>query len=130
MNNNIFSPQNTKTAAAAAVIGIFFLIILFGSWFFVGAGIVGVTFNTMTGETHSYSQGFYFKIPLVTDVTKFDVKTQRQDIRADSASMDLQKVAVHVVVNYHLDYAKVNELYVKVGVDYEDKVIAPAVNES
>jgi regulator of protease activity HflC (stomatin/prohibitin superfamily) len=106
------------------------LLITCGSCFSVGAGIVGVTFNTITGSTDSYSQGTYLKLPLITNVYKFDVKTQREDIKAESASKDLQSVMVKVVVNYHLDYAKVNNLFVKVGKDYVEKVIHPAVNES
>lgn len=112
------------------VIGVLALMVGCGSYFTVGAGIVGVTFNSFTGSTASYSQGAYLKIPWIVSVIKFDVKTQRENIKADSASKDLQKVLVSVVVNYHLDYSKVNDLYVKVGQDYVDKVIHPAVNES
>ncbi len=117
---------------SALALSIIFLISIVGcgTFFSVGAGVVGVTFNSVTGDTAAYSQGMYFKIPIVTSVIKFDVKTQREDIQADSASKDLQKVKVHVAINYHLDYKKVNELYVKVGRDYTEKVIHPAVNES
>jgi regulator of protease activity HflC (stomatin/prohibitin superfamily) len=121
-------------SAKQYTLAIVFIVLVFivgcGSFFSVGAGVVGVTFNTVTGDTAAYSQGMYFKIPIVTSVIKFDVKTQREDIQADSASMDLQKVKVHVAINYHLDYKKVNELYVKVGRDFNEKVIHPAVNES
>lgn len=106
------------------------LIFSCGAYFSVGAGEVSVTFNSVTGTTESFSQGMYFKLPLITSVHDFDVKTQKKDVEADSASKDLQKVFVHVVINYHLQYDKVNNLYVKVGRDYEDKVIIPAVNES
>jgi len=118
-----------KFVPAIALIILAFLVGC-GSFFSVGAGVVGVTFNSITGSTAAFSQGMYFKIPIVTSVIKFDVKTQREDIQADSASKDLQKVKVFVAINYHLDYLKVNELYVKVGRDFNDKVIHPAVNES
>jgi regulator of protease activity HflC (stomatin/prohibitin superfamily) len=120
----------TRQYVLAIVLIVLALIVGCGSFFSVGAGVVGVTFNSITGDTAAYSQGMYFKIPVVTSVIKFDVKTQREDIQADSASKDLQKVKVHVAINYHLDYKKVNELYVKVGRDYTEKVIHPAVNES
>jgi regulator of protease activity HflC (stomatin/prohibitin superfamily) len=120
----------TVKTIGLTLVTLFILIIGCGSYFTVGAGVVGVTFNSMTGSTQSHSNGVHFKLPLITDVIKFDVKTQREDIKADSASKDLQKVLVHVVINYHLDYTKVNELYVKVGRDFVDKVIHPAVNES
>lgn len=123
---------NVKKAIAGivnAVIGIGVVIIFFGSWFMVGPGVVGVTFNQMTGKTASYQQGFHFKLPLIIDVTKFDVKTQRIDVTAEGASKDLQLVKVEIVLNYHLDYTKVDDLFVKVGRDYKEKVIDPAINE-
>ncbi|MCB4790884.1 MAG: prohibitin family protein [Elusimicrobia bacterium] len=97
--------------------------------FVVGPGEVGVTFNRLSGKTASYSQGMHFRIPGIHWVTKFDVKTQRIDIVAYSASKDLQKVEVEIVINTHLQYEKVNDLFIKVGKDYVVKVIQPAVNE-
>jgi regulator of protease activity HflC (stomatin/prohibitin superfamily) len=121
---------NWKKALTWFGIGFLVLFVGCGSYFTVGAGVVGVTFNSVTGNTASYSQGMYLKIPWIVSVIKFDVKTQRENIKAESASKDLQKVNVSVVVNYHLDYKKVNDLYVKVGRDYAEKVLHPAVNES
>jgi prohibitin 2 len=111
-------------------LGLLLLMVTCGSLFTVSAGEVGVTFNKITGITQSYSQGTYFKMPIITNVTDFDVKTQKEDIKASSASKDLQKVEIDVVINYHLDYTKVNELYVKVGEDFSEKVIYPAVYEA
>jgi len=123
-----------KNMVFMAVVGLIVLIVavpLLSSWFFVvGAGQVGVTFNSISGATQSYQQGFHTKFPFIVSVTKFDVKTQRIDVSAESASKDLQKVQVDIALNYHLDYTKVNELFVKVGKDYIEKVIDPAVNEA
>lgn len=126
----VWFENNYKKVIRFVLIAFLFLLVTCGSCFSVGAGVVGVTFNTFTGNTASFSQGTYFKIPVITNVYKFDVKTQREDIKAESASKDLQSVVVKVVVNYHLDYTKVNNLFVKVGRDYVEKVIHPAVNES
>ena len=111
------------------LLGLFAFMLTCGSYFTVDAGEVGVTFNSISGNTQSYSQGLHFKTPFVTSVTSFDVKTQREDIKAASASKDLQKVDVHVVLNYHLQYDKVDKLYVRVGSDYVKKVIIPAAKE-
>lgn len=97
--------------------------------FIVGPGEVGVTFNRITGKTASYAQGTHFRLPIIHGVTKFDVKTQRIDIVASSASKDLQKVEMEVVVNTHLQYEKVNDLFIKVGKDYIEKVVHPTMNE-
>jgi regulator of protease activity HflC (stomatin/prohibitin superfamily) len=115
-------------AAGLALVGFIALLILFPV-FTVGAGEVGVTFNRFSGETQSYSQGTHFRVPLVHAVYKFDVKTQRVDMEAESASKDLQIVHVTAMLNYHLTYSKVNELFVKVGRDYIEKIIHPATNE-
>jgi regulator of protease activity HflC (stomatin/prohibitin superfamily) len=111
------------------IVGIFLLTLFFGAWFIVDVGTVGVKFNAVSGQTASCQQGFHFKMPLLESVTKFDVKTQRMDEKAVGASKDLQEVTFELALNYHLDYTKVNQLYVKVGRDYQQKVIFPAINE-
>lgn len=115
---------------SGVVLGLAALIVFMGSWFVVNPGVVAVTFSRLSGQTASYSQGLHLKLPLLTGVEKFDVQTQRVDIKSESASKDLQKVDVDVVLNYHLAYDKVNELYVKVGADYNGKIIEPAVHEA
>lgn len=105
-----------------------FAIIMFPV-FSVDAGEVGVLFNRFNGQTQSYSQGTHFRMPIAQSVYKFDVKTQRMDVEAESASKDLQVVHVTAMLNYHLVYDKVNELFVKVGRDYGEKIIHPATNE-
>lgn len=110
------------------IVGLIGIFILFPV-FTVSAGEVGVTFNRFSGETKSYPQGTHFRVPLAQSVYKFDVKTQRVDIDAESASKDLQVVHVTAMLNYHLIYEKVNELFVKVGADYTEKIIHPATNE-
>jgi len=116
-----------KRVAGVAVA--IFLIITLNPVFIVGPGEVGVTFNRLSGKTASYAQGMHFRVPFVHGVSTFDVKTQRIDIVAYSASKDLQKVEVEIVINTHLLYEKVNDLFIKVGKDYVVKVIQPAVNE-
>ena len=112
--------------------GISFFILMSGckSYFSVDAGEVGVVFNSFNGNTQSYSQGMYFKVPWFEAVYDFDIRTQKQTVHAESASKDLQKVDVEVVVNYHLSPKDVNKLFVNVGKDYYNVVILPTVNEA
>ena len=114
----------TKAAIAVVV-----LIILFGSFYVIGVGQVGVIFNQATGRTKSVQSGFSVKIPVVEQLSVFDIRTQRIDIEEDCASKDLQLVRMKTVINYHLDYTKVNEIFTKVGRDYTVKVIIPITNE-
>jgi len=124
MNNNV----RLIVLSALGVVALIFLVAN-SPFFVVAPGQVGVTFNRLSGSTKSHSQGTHFRIPFVEGLVKFDVKTQRHDVKAESASKDLQEVKVQVVVNYHLLYEQVNDLFVKVGVDFNEKVVDPAVNE-
>jgi regulator of protease activity HflC (stomatin/prohibitin superfamily) len=116
--------------AKKVVAGLVIFILFMGSWFIVNPGVVAVTFSRLSGSTATCNQGMHLKMPIFTGVQKFDVRTMRVDIPSESASKDLQKVDVDVVLNYHLISDKVNELYVKVGSDYADKIINPAVLEA
>jgi regulator of protease activity HflC (stomatin/prohibitin superfamily) len=123
------SPKKVIRIIVLCIIVIFGLIVFFGSWYTVHVGDVAVVFNQMSGKTSSNTCGFHMKVPLVETVYKFDVKTQRLDIKAEGMSKDLQLVVVDVILNYHLTYEKVNELFTKVGIDYSEKIIVPAANE-
>ncbi|MDP3041903.1 MAG: prohibitin family protein [Candidatus Omnitrophota bacterium] len=112
-----------------AIVAIVVLIIFFGSFYVVGVGQVGVIFNQATGRTKSVQSGFSLKMPIVDQLNVFDIRTQRIDIEEECASKDLQLVRMKTVINYHLDYTKVNEIFTKVGRDYSSKVIVPVTNE-
>jgi regulator of protease activity HflC (stomatin/prohibitin superfamily) len=92
-------PPSPFVVTLAVIAALAVLIVFLGSWFTVGAGEVGVVFNKLSGVTSSATQGFHGKLPLVQSVTTFSVKTQKMEIAADSASKDLQKVSVHVVLD-------------------------------
>ena len=115
------------------IIGIAIIIIIafivLSSFFVVEVGFVGVRINIITGQTQSFAQGTYFKIPFIHQVVNYDVKTQKQEIEADSASKDLQTVRARIVVNFRPVYEKVNDIHIKIGKDYFVKVIYPAIQE-
>lgn len=104
-------------------------LIVFSSFFVVEVGSVGVRINIITGETKSFPQGTYAKLPFIHQVVNYDVKTQKQEIEADSASKDLQTVKARIVVNFRPVYEKVNDIHIKIGKDYFVKVIYPAIQE-
>ncbi len=101
----------------------------FSSFFVVEVGSVGVRINILSGQTQSFPQGTYFKLPVIHKVVNYDVKTQKQEINADSASKDLQAVRAKIVVNFRPVYNKVNDIHIKIGKDYFIKVIYPAIQE-
>ncbi len=121
------SPLKIISGAIAGVLGV---VIILGSWFIVSPGFVGVTFNKVTGTTATYQRGLHIKLPLITGVEKFDIRTIRADQVSESASKDLQKVVVEIALNYHLEHDKVNELYTRIGTQYIGTVVGPALHEA
>jgi regulator of protease activity HflC (stomatin/prohibitin superfamily) len=95
----------------------------------VQAGTRGVV-KTFGEVTAVFDEGLHFRMPFVTDVIPVDVKTQRMVSSSSAASADLQIVTTQVVLNYRADPAQVGDLVREIGVDYESKVIDPAIQES
>ncbi len=94
-------------------------------FYIVQPGQVGV--EILFGKVIKYSpSGMNGKNPLAS-VVKLDLRTIKYETKLEGASKDLQEIGVDIAINYRLDYAKIAELYNTVGIDYEVKVINPAV---
>ena len=109
------------------VVGLLLLAwLVFLSVYTVPAGFVGVV--TRFGAVQRIVQpGFGIKIPLVEDVVKMDVRTQKDQTDATADSIDLQAVTSTIAVNYNLDPQYASQVYSSVGTDYADILIAPAI---
>ncbi|MCL1971727.1 MAG: prohibitin family protein [Endomicrobia bacterium] len=127
-------PNNETKAIIKIVVIAAVLLLIFGavwaSFFQVPVGYVGVRINIFSGETKSFAAGTYLKVPVMHKVVNYDVKTQRQEFKATSASKDLQSVHAIIVVNFRPDYSKVNDIHTNIGSDYLWKVVEPAVQEA
>jgi len=109
-------------------VGIIILLILFAnSWFAIGPGSIGVKYNVLTGNTEIYTSGFYFKLPVINKITRFDGKVQKVTYDEEAFSKDMQQIKFKVSLNYHLDTKNVNKVFAQIGKDYESVIISPAV---
>lgn len=107
-----------------AIVVVFVLFLL--SIFTVPAGSVGVV--TRFGAVNRVAQpGFGLKIPIVERIRRMDVRTLKDQVDASAASKDLQVVTSTIAVNYHLDGKYATNVYQNVGMNYQDVLIAPAV---
>jgi len=111
------------------------LILVLGSFGTVDAGEIGV--KTRLGNVvGTVEPGLYFKLPIFEKVRKIDVRTQavvyERENPLTAASSDLQDVSIATVTNYHVDPAKVVELYkqYKTLDNHEQKVIRPIVRDT
>ena len=120
------------------------LIVVFGSMGNINAGEMGVKtrFGAVVGTV---PQGLFFKLPVVEQVHRMSIKTLtinydkagdngEEKVSSDNlfgASKDLQDVAIGVVVNYHVDATKVQEIYSQYSSveNYQANVIEPMIRE-
>ncbi len=123
-------------AAKGVVIGIIILIIIgvvaTASVKIVEAGHRGVLlhWNAVDLTQPPLEEGLHFVVPFQDEVVNIEVRTLKYANDARSASRDLQTVETTVTVNYHPDKESVHTLYKNLGLDYEDRVIQPAIEET
>lgn len=123
---------NTGSVIKLILLGIviiFVLALLFGSWFIINAGERGIVLRFGEPQPLAKTEGLHFKIPFVEEVVKMDIKTQKYEADASAASHDLQDVHTKVTLNYIANPEDVIGIYSKIGLNYQDKVIQPAVQE-
>lgn len=113
-----------------ATLLIFIVVALFSSFGTVGAGERGIKtrFGAVTG--HIYDAGLYFKTPFIEKVVAMNVQTQKEQATATAASSDLQNVNATIAVNYSVDPAQVATIYKTIGVDFKERIIDPAIQET
>lgn len=111
---------------AIAVIGIFAVM----SYQQVDAGHRGVLLTFGGVDTNeSLQEGAHFVIPAMQKVVQMEVRTLKYVSSNDSASKDLQTVSTEVTVNYHPNPETVQILFKELGINYQDRIIDPAVEE-
>ena len=118
-----------KKGVGLVVLLIVALIVIFGTFYTVGAGERGIVLTWGNPSMDAKLPGLHLKVPIAQSVVVMVVQTAKYETPAAAASKDLQVVSSHIAVNYHLTPETVPELYKNIGVGYEDKVIQPAVQE-
>lgn len=105
-------------------------IILFANaWHIVPAGHKGVKMNFGAVQPAPLDEGLNFKIPFYQTIVNVEVRVKKEESKQTAASADLQTVTTTLAVNYSLQGESVPKLYKSVGLDYEARIISPAVSE-
>ena len=126
---------NTSIAKGVAL-GIIVLIVIgvviFASVKIVDAGHRGVLlhWNAVDITNPPLDEGLHFVVPFQDEVVGIEVRTLKYEKETRSASKDLQTVETTVTVNYHPNKEAVHRLYKNLGLDYENRVIQPAIEET
>ena len=117
-----------KFAPAAVLLPL--IAALIESFTIVPAGYIGVQQTLGSVSMQTLSEGVHFVNPIssVRDVDVRVVKAQLE--KANAGTKDLQVVHTDIVVNYRIDGTKAAHIYKEFGLDLQDKILIPAINES
>ncbi len=98
----------------------------------VDAGNRGVLlhWNAVDLSAPPLDEGIHFLVPFQDDIVQIEVRTLKYDKDTRSASKDLQSVETTVTVNYHPNPERVHVLFKEIGLDYENRVIQPVIEET
>ena len=121
-----------KGVAVAIVLLIIIGVVATASVKIVDSGHRGVLlhWNAVDLTSPPLEEGLHFVVPFQDEVVNIEVRTLKYANDARSASKDLQTVETTVTVNYHPDKEGVHRLYKNLGLDYENRVIQPAIEET
>ena len=123
---------------AASVAG---LVLVIASVRVVPVGHALVIFNTITRSFRLSPQGVTLVWPLISPTQQYDLRRHEYTMSATtgegrraavddslwSPTQEGLQVGIDITVWHHLDPARVTQIHQKIGPDYEEKIIRPAV---
>jgi regulator of protease activity HflC (stomatin/prohibitin superfamily) len=120
---------NVKNALLT-ILAVFALSFVLSSFTIISAGHQGV--QTTLGEVNmkTLNEGLHFVNPL-SNVSEVNVRVTKAELKGASAgTKDLQVVHTDIVVNFRLHADKVPHIYKEYGLNVDEKVLGPAINEA
>ena len=108
---------------------VFAVIFLSSSFVVIPAGHTGVALTFGKVEDNVLQEGLHFKVPFVQKIVVVDNRIVKLDVNTEAFSKDLQTITTVVAVNYHVGKENSQTVYKNVGLNFEEVLITPAVNE-
>ncbi len=125
-------PKARFQGSIGSIIGVVLIVvsIIAGSFTTVPAGYRGIVirFSAVTGTT--LSEGLRTKLPFIDSVVKMEVRTQKYEVGASAITRDLQDVSTTIALNWKLDPGMAAEVYRTLGLEFIDRIAAPAIQET
>jgi regulator of protease activity HflC (stomatin/prohibitin superfamily) len=112
--------------------GLAFLVfcVVFESFTVISAGHTGVQITLGEVNPMPLTEGVHFVNP-ISQVKDVDVRLQKTQLNgANAGTKDLQVVHTDIVVNFRLDPQKVPHIYKEYGLNVDEKVLGPGINEA
>ena len=127
MNPN---PRTIKKVVASAVAVLAIVIVGANSLHAVPAGHTGVVTRFGAVDDAVLGEGLHVVAPFVTRVIDMNNQVTKAEVLSASASKDLQTVNSTVALNYRIDAPSAASVYRNIGVNYENVVVIPAIQEA
>ena len=122
--------KNTVALVVGAIILFIIMIIFFAGTTIVPTGHIGVVTLYSKVQDKYLDAGFHFVKPFVESVHDVDIRTQKYSNTVEGSAKDLQIVNITMSINYQIKAEKASELYSKVGANYNDVILNPALQSS
>ena len=117
-------------AGIAAGLLVFIATVVFSSFTVISAGHTGVQVTLGEVNPVPLTEGVHFVNP-ISSVKDVDVRLQKDQLTgANAGTKDLQQVHTDIVVQYRLNASKVPQIYRDFGLNVDEKVLGPAINEA
>ena len=132
-NKNKTVEEEVYNIPKIIILGLILLVILtilFGSFRTIKSGQVGVRVRFGKVVETKTKEGVNFKMPLIEKIVKINIQVQKTEVETSSASKDLQDVNMKIAVNYRVNGSEATELYKNIGINYNEVVLQPAIQES
>ena len=121
---------NRLFAGIATGLLFFFATVIFSSFTVISAGHTGVQVTLGEVNPLPLTEGVHFVNP-ISSVKDVDVRLQKAELKgANAGTKDLQVVHTDIVVNFRLDPLKVPHIYKEYGLNVDEKVLGPGINEA
>lgn len=139
MNSNSYNKDNDDADHEArnivltilAVIAVIAVIwIGLGSWATVSPGNRGVRVTLGSVSPDPLSEGFHLKKPFISRIDEVSVRAQKESVKADCYSADLQQIKASVAVIYAVPMNNVVSIYRDYAGSPFDQFVAPLVQEA
>jgi len=125
-------PRALFQGKVSSIVGIVLIIasVIFGSLTTIPAGHRGVVirFSAVTGTI--LEEGLRTKLPFIDSVVKMSVQTEKYETDSSAITNDLQDVSTTIALNWKLDPGMAAEVYKTLGLEFIDRIAAPAIQET
>lgn len=123
------NPIKLVKIVVSTVIALIVVSLIMSCFYVVNSGERAIVL-TNGRVTEVAGDGLHFKTPVFQSIVRVDVRTQKAHAPAPAGTNDLQIVKTEVALNYHLMADQVGKIYANTGLDVEERIIDPRIQET